>query len=156
MFSRAIVPTASPETAVMRSRVVIWDSVPTVTATPTVTRLMMIARAVAFPFEPTRTGGGLTAGSAVRPARYCLGGVPAGTCTVNCTFSAPPAGRVTAPGRPVTQQPAPEQLRKDRLNALPPLAAVTPVDRLTFSFAAVCPRLLMIAVPVGESPAGAG
>src|SRR6202035_6195035 len=144
---------ASPETAGMRSRVVIWDSVPTVTATPTVTRLMMTARAVALPFEPTCTGGGLTAGSAVRPARYWPGGVPAGTCRVNCSLAPVPAGSATRAGRPVTQQPGPEQLREDRLNALPPLAAVTPVDRLTFSSSAVRPRLLMIAVPVAESPA---
>jgi hypothetical protein len=60
---------------------------------------------------------------------------------------------MTSRGRPLTQQPAPEQFRKDRLNALPPLAAVTPVDRLTFSFTVACPRLLIRAVPAADPPA---
>ena len=74
MLSRASRPMAVPETAGIRSRVVIRDNGPTVTATPTVTCLTMMARAVApLRFEPTCTARGVAASSAVSPARYWPG-----------------------------------------------------------------------------------
>jgi hypothetical protein len=60
---------------------------------------------------------------------------------------------VTVSGRPVTQQPGPEQLWNDWLKALPPLAAVMPVDGLSFSFSVVFPWLLTTTVAAAEPPA---
>src|SRR5450755_419109 len=114
---------------------------------------MMTARADAFPFEPTCTDGGLTAASAVSPARYWPGGVPAGTRTMNGSFSAAPAGSVTSPARALTQQPVPEHRWNDRLKALPPLLPVTPVARLIFSFSVTFAAFLIRAVSATDSPA---
>src|SRR5580704_15345863 len=124
-------PAVTPGTCI---RVVSWDSDPTVIATPTVIWSMMIAFAEALPFEPTFTGRGRAASSAVMPARYWPWAVPLGTCTVKLSNLSEPADSVTAFGRPVTQHPGPEQLRKGRLKVLPPVGAVPPVERLTSSF----------------------
>src|ERR1700728_3139438 len=110
----------------------------------------MIAWPVAFPLEPSLTGFGFAAASAVRPARYWPGAVPAGTLTVNSSLSPVPGLRVTVAGRPVTQQPPPAQRRTAWLRALPPLAAVIPVDRLMISLSVVCPGSLMRALAVAE------
>src|SRR5450432_1947609 len=87
------------------------------------------------------------------PARYWPAGVRLGTRTVNGSFSPVPTGSVTVAGSPVTQQPTPAHRRNDREKALPPLVAVTPVARLTFSFSVAEARLLMSAVAVTEWPA---
>src|ERR1035438_4341161 len=152
MFSRAVGPMSCPETPGIRRSVVSRDSDPTVTATPTVTCATMTALADALPFEPICTDRGIAAASAVIPDRYWPGGVPAGTRTMNPSLSPVPPGSETSPGRPDTQQPGPEQLWNDRLNALPPLPAVTPVARPTLSRSACCPSLLISAVPAAESP----
>src|ERR1700727_1915084 len=108
---------------------------------------MMMALAVApFPLEPTCTDRGFAAASTVMPARYWPGAVPAGTCTVNGCLSPMPAGSVTVPGRPVTQQAEPAHPPNDGLKALPPLPAVTPADRPILSVTDFAPGLLMIAV----------
>ncbi len=130
---------AVPKTSGIRSRVVMADSEPTVTATLTVTCSTMMAWADACPFEPTFTAGGGVASSPVIPARYWPFCVPAGTCTLKRTTSLVPAASVRSPGRPVTQQPTPEHPWGVWLKELPPLAAVPPVERLSLSFSAVGP-----------------
>src|ERR1700722_14740275 len=125
---------------------------PTVIATATVTCSMMVTLPVALPLTTTFVGDGAAATSAVMPARYWPGAVPRGTLSRNRSRSPVPGGSVTARGKPVTQQPTPEQGRKAWVKVVPPLAAVPPVDRLLFRSLAAWPGLLMNALALTDRP----
>jgi len=102
-----VFPMAWPVTEFTWNAVCSADSRPTVTATPTLTWRMMMARACAPCREPSGTGFGLAAGCTVSPARYCPGLVPRGTRTAKRSSSRVSAASFTCRGRPDTQQAGP-------------------------------------------------
>src|SRR5260370_34096565 len=110
MYRRGVGPTDPPVAAEMTSVVRSRDRAPTVTAMPTLTWSMMTTLADARLVAPILIVRGREAGSAVMPARYCAGGVPAGTATWKPRALLAPGPRVTVAGRPVTQHPAPGAL----------------------------------------------
>src|SRR5260370_39633704 len=131
MYRRGVGPTDPPVAAEMTSVVRSRDRAPTVTAMPTVTWSMMTTLADARLVAPILIVRGREAGSAVMPARYCAGGVPAGTATGEPRALLAPGPRGTVAGRPVPQHPAPAHLPGGGTKAAPEVAGVTPVGRTT-------------------------
>src|SRR5579863_3621808 len=135
-------------TSLVRSRA----SEPTVMATPTVTWSMTMTLTDTCPCDLRWTERGAAAATTVMPARYCPGGVPAGTATRNPMARPVPGARVTVAGSPVTQQPTPAHAREKLPNALPEFVAVRPREVPTISRSVRVPSLLTIAMSRTDPP----
>ena len=135
-------------TSLVRSRA----SEPTVMATPTVTWSMTMTLTDTCPCDLRWTERGGAAATTVMPARYCPGGVPAGTATRNPRARPVPGARVTVAGSPVTQQPTPVHAREKLPNALPEFAAVIPRELPTISRSVLVPSSLTIAMSRADPP----